>query len=112
MRENAEREIAASRQRIERNVNFVRQQIGQRIQPAIQTVSQQRGATIVVDSSQVLSASPALDITAAVLAIVNQNNTALNVIAPNPAPTPPAPAARPGTPTPPAPANRPRPQGR
>ncbi|HYD11816.1 MAG TPA: OmpH family outer membrane protein [Allosphingosinicella sp.] len=109
MQQNAEREIAASRERIQRNVNFVRQQIGQRVQPAIATVQQQRGATIVVDTSQVLASSPALDITPAVLAIVNQNATPLNVNAPQQA----APA-RPGTPTPPAPAqpNRPRPQGR
>ena len=63
MQQNAEREIAASRQRIERNLNFVRQQIGQRVQPAIATVQAQRGATIVVDASQVLASSPALDIT-------------------------------------------------
>ena len=109
MQQNAEREIAASRERIQRNVNFVRQQIGQRVQPAIATVQAQRGATIVVDTSQVLAASPALDITPAVLAIVNQNATPLNVNAP----PPPAAPARPGTPTPaPAQPNRPRPQGR
>ena len=110
MQQNAEREIAASRERIQRNLNFVRQQIGQRIQPAIQTVSQQRGANIVVDASQVLTSAPPLDITAAVLAIVNQNTTPLNVNAPPP-PAAPAQGARPATPTPAQP-NRPRPQGR
>lgn len=110
MQQNAEREIGASRERVQRNLNFVRQQIGQRIQPAIQTVSQQRGANVVVDASQVLSAAPTLDITAAVLAIVNQNTTPLNVNAPAPAP---APAGTRPTPTPtPAQPNRPRPQGR
>ena len=111
--QNAEREITASRERIQRNLNFVRQQIGQRVQPAIATVSQQRNATIVLDASQVLTSSAALDITPAVLAIVNQNTNALNVNAPPPTPAP-AQTGRPATPAPPAPAqpNRPRPQGR
>ena len=113
MRENADRELTASRQRVERNLNFVRQQIGQRIQPAIQTVAQQRNANIVLDASQVLTSAPTLDITAAVLAIVNQNSTPLNVNAPPPPATAPAPVSpgRPGTPAPTTPA-RPRPQGR
>ena len=111
MQQNAEREITSSRERIQRNLNFVRQQIGQRTQPAIQTVSQQRGANIVVDASQVLVAAPTLDITAPVLAIVNQNSTPLNVNAPPPTPAPAA-AGRPApTPTPATP-NRPRPSGR
>jgi len=110
MQQNAQQEIAASRERIERNLNFVRSQIGQRIQPAIQSVQAQRGASIVLDSSQVLASAPALDITAAVLAIVNQNATPLNVNAPPPTPAPAA-AGRPPVPAP-APANRPRPQGR
>lgn len=107
MQQNAEREITASRERIQRNLNFVRQQIGQRVQPAIATVQQQRGASIVLDASQVLASSPALDITPAVLAIVNQNSTPLNVNAPAPAPATPAP----GTPRPPSPPT-PRPAGR
>jgi outer membrane protein len=108
MQNNAEQEIAASRERIQRNLNFVRSQIGERTRPAITTVAQQRGATVVLDSGSMIFAAPALDITPAVLAIVNQNGTPLNVNAP-PAPAQPA---RPGTPAPPPPANRPRPQGR
>ncbi len=111
-RQNADREVTQSRQRIERNLQFVRQQIGERIRPAIQTVQQQRGASIVMDASQVLVSAPTLDITAAVLAIVNQNNTPLNVNAPPP-PAAPAPAgARPPATPAPAQPNRPRPQGR
>ncbi len=113
MQQNAEREISQSRDRVQRNLNFVRQQIGQRIQPALQTVATQRGATVVIDSSQALISSPALDITAPVLAIVNQNTTPLNVNAPPPPATPAPAGVRPATPTPaPATPNRPRPQGR
>ncbi len=111
MQQNAQQELAASRERIERNLNFVRTQIGQRIQPAIQSVQAQRGASIVVDTSQVLASSPALDITPAVLAIVNQNATPLNVNAPPPTPAPAA-AGRPAPTPAPAQPNRPRPQGR
>jgi len=111
-RQNADREVTQSRQRIERNLQFVRQQIGERTRPAIQTVQQQRGASIVMDASQVLVSAPTLDITPAVLAIVNQNNTPLNVNAPPP-PASPAPAgARPPATPAPAQPNRPRPQGR
>jgi outer membrane protein len=111
MRQNAEREVGEGRDRIQRNVAFVRQQIGQRIQPAVTTVMQQRGATLVLDRGGVITASPALDITPAVLAIVNQNTAPLNVNAPAPAQQPAAqqPATRP--PAAPQP-NRPRPQGR
>ena len=84
LQQNAEREIAAGRERVQRNVNYARQQIGQRMQPAINTVMQQRGATVVMDRGSLIAASPTLDITAAVLAIVNQNTTPISVTAPPP----------------------------
>jgi len=108
MQQSADRETTASRQRIERNLQFIRQQIGARIQPAMTTVAQQRGATVVLDAGSVLVGSPALDITPAVLAIVNQNAAPFNVNAPPPQQ---APATTPRTPAPTQP-NRPRPQGR
>ena len=107
MQQNADQELGAGRERIQRNLAFVRQQIGQRIRPALTTVMQQRGATLVLDRGGVIDASPTLDITAAVLAIVNQNTAALNVNAPPPQQQPAA-GQRPATPQP----NRPRPQGR
>jgi outer membrane protein len=109
MQQNAEREIGASRERIQRNIQFVRQQIGERVRPAVSTVAQQRGATVVLDAGGLVTSSPALNITPAVLAIVNQNSTAFNVNAPAQAP-----AAQPGARPTPAPAQpgRPRPQGR
>jgi outer membrane protein len=86
--QNAQRELAGRQQQIERNVQFVRQQISQRLQPAIQQVAQQRGATVVVDRAATLAAAPTVDLTAAVLAIVNQNTTPLNLNAPPPAQQP------------------------
>ena len=83
--QNAAREIEGRQQQLQRNVAFVRQQIAERIRPAIQQVAQQRGATIVLDRGSLLAnPAPAIDLTAAVLAAVNQNNTPFNLNAPPP----------------------------
>jgi Skp family chaperone for outer membrane proteins len=103
--QNAQNELNQGQERIQRNVAFVRQQMGQRISPAITTVMQQRGATIAVERGATLAINPSVDVTDAVLAIVNQNAAALNVNAPPPQ----QPAA--GAPAAPAPA-QPQPQQR
>ncbi len=82
--QNAAREIEGRQQQIQRNVAFVRQQIAQRMQPAVQQVAQQRNATVIIDRSASLFVAPTVDLTAAVLAVVNQNTTPLNVNAPPP----------------------------
>ena len=102
---NARTEIAAREQQIQRNVAFVRQQIAERVQPAIVSVMQQRGANLAVDRGATLAINPAVDITDAVLAVVNQNTAALNVNAPAPAQQP---NAQQPAPTP----QQNRPQGR
>ena len=103
---NAQREIATRQEQIQRNSAFVRQQIAQRIQPAIVQVMQQRGANLAVDrDSGTLAINPALDVTDAVLALVNQNASPLNVNAPPPQQQP---AAQPQQPQ----QQRPRPPGR
>ena len=82
--QSAQTELQNRQQQIQRNVAFVRQQILQRLQPAVQQVMQQRNATIVLDRNAVLLHAPTVDVTPAVLAIVNQNSTPLNVNAPPP----------------------------
>jgi outer membrane protein len=106
---NAQRELSGRQEQMQRNIGFVRQQIGQRIQPAIVTVMQQRGANIVVDRGATLAHSPTVEITDAVLAIVNQNTAAFNITAPPPQQQQPQPAQQPVTTPQP---NRPRPTGR
>jgi Skp family chaperone for outer membrane proteins len=108
--QNAERELEQRGQTLQRNAAFVQQQINQRLLPAIQQIGQQRNATMVMDRRAILvPLNPAIDITDAVLAVVNQNTAAINVTAPPPQ----APAAQPGVrPAQPAQPNRPRPQGR
>ena len=111
MRQNAQTELSASQTRLQRNVDYVHQQEGQRIRPAILSIMQQRGATIVMDRAATIEVSPTIDVTAAVLAVVNQNAAPFNVNAPAEAAQAPAGTApRPAT-APPAPP-RPRPQGR
>ncbi len=110
LQQSSNNEIAARRDQIQRNVAFLHQQEGQRLQPALATIMTQRGATMVVDRAAALEVSPAVDVTAQVLAIMNQNTAPFNVNAPAQAPAT-APATRPAT----APATtppRPRPQGR
>jgi len=105
--QNAQTEIASRQEQIQRNAGFVQQQVGQRVEPAITAVMQQRGATIAMARAATLAINPSVEITDAVLAIVNQNAAPLNVNAPAPAPA----AGQPAT-SPTRPAQRPRPQGR
>lgn len=114
-RNNASNQLTQRGQQLERNQQYIIQQILVRMQPMIQQVANQRGATVTLDSESTLVASPAIDITTAVLALMNANTAAFATTAPPPPAAPaPAPAGtRPATPTPaPATPNRPRPQGR
>jgi outer membrane protein len=104
-RETAGQELGRAQQTIQRNQAHVVNQILQRMAPLVNQVAQQRGASIALDSSDLLVASPQLDITQAVLALMNQNAAPFVTVAPPPA----QPAA--ATPAQPQP-NRPRPQGR
>ncbi len=80
----AQSEIAQGQQTVERNVAYVRQQIGQRLQPIIEQAMQQRGATIVLDHGSALAVNPAIDITDGALATLNQQLPSVNVTAPAP----------------------------
>ncbi len=109
----AERELGAAQETIRRNQNFVVQQILQRMDPLIGQVTRERGANVAVDVAGTLAHSPALNVTDAVLALMNQNSTPFNSVAPPPQQQPAAqqpagqrpPAQQPQQP-------RPRPQGR
>jgi outer membrane protein len=103
-RDAATNELGRTQQTLQRNENYVVSQILQRMQPMINQVAQQRGATVVIDSTDTIFAAPSVDLTAAVLALMNANNTPFNVTAPAQAPA----AAQPATPQP----QRPRTPGR
>jgi Skp family chaperone for outer membrane proteins len=106
----AERELGQAQNTIRRNQQFVVNQIIERMNPMIQQVTRERGANLAIDIATTLATNPALNVTDAVLALMNQNSTPFNVVAPPPAQQPAAqqPATRPPATQP----NRPRPQGR
>ena len=110
----AERELAGRQETIQRNRTYLVQQIIQRMDPLIAQVMRERGANLAVDVGATLAHAPALDITDAVLALMNQNAAPFSVTAPPPPQQPAAPAGtapRPAT-TPATTPTRPRPQGR
>lgn len=84
-RQAAAREIAQRQQTLQRNSAYVSQQFTAQLQPAVQAVMQARGATLVMDEQQALMHSPAIDITADVLAEVNRRLTSIVTTAPAPA---------------------------
>ena len=81
-RDSAEREIAERRAQLQRDVQFVREQIVARMEPAVATAMHQRGATRFVDRGSNADAGGRIDITEAVLAIVDGNNEAFELRAP------------------------------
>jgi Skp family chaperone for outer membrane proteins len=115
-RQAAREEIQGRQETLQRNRNFVLQQIGARLNPIVNQVAQQRGATIAVDAGSTIWNAPTLEVTDGVLALLNTQLPSVSTVAPPPTPAPAsAPGTRPATApatTPPATPPRPRPQGR
>lgn len=88
--QNAQRELATRQEQVQRNIAFVRQQIGQVINQVLPTAMSARGANMAIDRGVTLAINPAVDITNDVLAQVNQRLTTINVNAPAQAQQPPA----------------------
>ena len=108
-REAAQNELAQAQQTLRRNQQHVVNQIIERMNPLIQQVTRERGANLALDMGSTLATNPAINVTPAVLALMNQNNTAFAVVAP---PPPAQPAGQAPAAPQPAQPNRPRPQGR
>lgn len=81
-RDAAQQQIQAQEQTFQRNVAYVRQQIGTKVQPIIQQIAQQRGATIAIDKGGTFYTAPTVDITDAVLAALNSQLPSVSVTAP------------------------------
>ena len=90
----ANQELQNRQATIQRNQQYVAQQINTKLDPIIKSVMQSRGANIAVDMQATLATSPSIDVTNDVIAQLNQQLTSINVNAPA------------------APANTQRPQGR
>ena len=95
--QQAQQQIGAQEQTFQRNVAYVRQQIGARLGPIVQTVAAQRGATIALDKGGTLYAASTIEITDAVMTQLNSQLPSVSVTAPAqaaPAQTRPAPSGR------------------
>ncbi|MDQ3144649.1 MAG: OmpH family outer membrane protein [Pseudomonadota bacterium] len=90
---DAQRQLQAREQSFQRNRNYLLQQIGQRLDPIFTNVLARRGATVMLDSGNVIRSAPALDVTADVIAGLNANTAPLGTTAPAQA-QPAAPAGR------------------
>jgi outer membrane protein len=91
-RNAAQQQIQTQQQTLERNVAYVRQQIGQKLGPIISQVAQQRGATIAMDKGSVFYSAPTVEVTDAVMAQLNTQLPSVSTTAPAQA-TPATPAA-------------------
>ncbi|PZU08644.1 OmpH family outer membrane protein [Sphingomonas sp.] len=108
----ARNQAMAVQQAIQDSAAYVREQIIQAVVPLAEQVRAQRKAALVVPRGTVLAADPAGDVTAAVLPLLDQKLTAVQIVRPQPT----APAAAPAAGAAPAPAAaapaKPQPQGR
>ncbi len=86
--ETAQRELQTRQETLQRNRNFVLQQIEQRLSPIVSQVMTQRGAVIAMDRSSTMAHNASIEITDAVLAGLNQQLPTVNVNAPPPAQQP------------------------
>jgi Skp family chaperone for outer membrane proteins len=78
----ANQELQNRQVTIQRNQQYVAQQINTKLDPIIKSVMQSRGANIAVDMQATLAASPSIDVTNDVLAQLNQQLTSVSTTAP------------------------------
>jgi Skp family chaperone for outer membrane proteins len=84
LQQNAAQELGPRQDTFRRNQGHLVNQILERMDPLIGQVVRQRGANLAVDVSATLAHSSAINITAAVLALMNQNSAPFSVTAPPP----------------------------
>jgi Skp family chaperone for outer membrane proteins len=75
----AQTELANRQRTLQSTQAHVNQQIGTRLGPIVNTVMNNRGATLVVDKNTTLANAPALDVTNEVLAALNQQLPSVSV---------------------------------
>lgn len=80
--QSAQQQLGQRGQTIDRNRQYVVQQINAKLLPAIEAVQARRRATIVLDASSIVKFSPTLDITNEVIAELNRTLTSVATTAP------------------------------
>jgi outer membrane protein len=79
---DAQRQLAARQATFERNRAYVLQQINTKLEPAVASVLAKRGATVMLDTSQVIRSAPSLDVTTDVIAALNAGLPSISTTAP------------------------------
>jgi Skp family chaperone for outer membrane proteins len=80
--QDAQRQLSARDQAFQRNRAHVMQQIGTKLDPALATVLAKRGATMLLDSSNVVRFATSVDVTNDLIAALNASLTSVSVTAP------------------------------
>lgn len=75
-------EIGRSQQQLQRNQEYIRQQIGAKLGPIYQQVMQRRGANLLVETGATLATSAALEVTTDVTAALNASLPTIATTAP------------------------------
>ena len=79
---DAQTQLAAREAGFQRNRAHVLQQINTKLEPAVAAVFTRRGASVMLDASQVIRSAPGLDVTADVLAALNASLPSISTTAP------------------------------
>ena len=79
---DAERQLGARQQAFQANRAHVLSQINAKLEPVVAAVLAKRGASVMLDTSQVIRSAPALDVTADVIAGLNASLPSISTTAP------------------------------
>jgi Skp family chaperone for outer membrane proteins len=80
--EDARRQLATREQTFQRNRDYVLQQINTKLEPAVASVFARRGASVMLDATQVIRSAPGLDVTTDVIAALNASLPSISTTAP------------------------------
>jgi Skp family chaperone for outer membrane proteins len=80
--EDARRQLATREQTFQRNRAYVLQQINTKLEPAVASVFARRGASVMLDATQVIRSAPGLDVTTDVIAALNASLPSISTTAP------------------------------
>jgi outer membrane protein len=80
----AQRQLQEQQATLQRNAQYVQQQVGEKLIPVIEQVSKANGATVTVSKNALLFNAPTLEITDTVMTALNQQLAAVNAVAPAP----------------------------
>jgi outer membrane protein len=79
---DAQRQLTSRQQTFERNRAYVLQQINTKLEPAVASVATKRGASVMLDATQVIRSAPSLDVTADVIAALSASLPSISTTAP------------------------------